>query len=158
MSGIAGVNQPEKEHTVKKMLGKLSHRGDAGWKVKKIENATLGIVYNESQKKSLSRLIQKNEAADSNGSGHLALAKMKENSIILKRDPLGIAPLYYGKDGEGTLCFASEVKALIDFCSHVKLVPPGCKLEGEQVTSYYELEKKEPLKKEPEIIAKHLKH
>ena len=158
MSGIAGVNQPEKEHTVKKMLKKISHRGDAGWKVKKIENATLGIVYTESQKKSLSRLMQKNEASDSNGSGHLALAKVKENSIILKRDPLGIAPLYYGKDGEGTLCFASEVKALIDFCSDVKLVPPGCKLDGEQVTSYYELEKKEPLKIEPEIIAKHLKH
>ena len=158
MSGIAGVNQPGKERTVKKMLKKISHRGRAGWKVKKIENATLGIVYNESQKKSLSRLIQKNEAADGDDPGHLALAKVKENSIILKRDPLGIAPLYYGKDGEGTLCFASEVKALIDYCSDVKLVPPGCKLEGEQVTSYYELEKKEPLKIEPEIIAKHLRH
>ncbi len=158
MSGIAGVNQPGKERTVKKMLKKISHRGNAGWKVKKIENATLGIVYTESQKKSLSRLIQKNEASDGDGSGHLALAEVKENGIILKRDPLGVAPLYYGKDGEGTLCFASEVKALIDYCSDVKLVPPGCKLDGEQVTSYYELEKKEPLKIEPEIIAKHLRH
>jgi len=158
VSGIAGVNQPGKEHAVKKMLGKISHRGNAGWKVKKIETATLGIVYTESQKKSLSRLIQNNEASDGDGLGHLALAKVKENGIILKRDPLGIAPLYYGKDGEGTLCFASEVKALIDFCSDVKLVPPGCKSDGEQVTSYYELEKKEPLKIEPGIIAKHLRH
>jgi asparagine synthase (glutamine-hydrolysing) len=47
---------------------------------------------------------------------------------------------------------------LIDFCSDVKLVPPGCKSDGEQVTSYYELEKKEPLKIKPEIIAKHLRH
>jgi len=158
VSGIAGVNQHGKEHTVKKMLGKISHRGNAGWKVKKIENATLGIVYTESQKKSLSRLIQKNEASDGGGSGHLTLAEAKENGIILKRDPLGVAPLYYGKDGEGILCFASEVKALIDFCSDVKMVPPGCKLDGEQVTSYYELEKKEPLKIKPEIIAKHLRH
>ncbi|MCK4364400.1 MAG: asparagine synthase, partial [Candidatus Aminicenantes bacterium] len=158
MSGIAGVNKPGKEHTVKKMLKKISHRGNAGWKVKKIENATLGIVYTKSQKKSLSRLMQKNEASDGGGSGHLALAKAKENGIILKRDPLGVAPLYYGEDGEGTLCFASEVKALIDFCSDVKLIPPGCKLDEEQVTSYYELEKKEPLKIEPEIIAKHLRH
>ena len=158
MSGIAGVSKPGKKHTVKKMLKKISHRGNAGWKVKKIENATLGIVYTESQKKSLSRLMQKNEASDGGGSGHLALAKVKENGIILKRDPLGVAPLYYGEDGEGTLCFASEVKALIDFCSDVKLVPPGCKLDGKQVTSYYELEKKEPLKIEPEIIAKHLRH
>ena len=158
MSGIAGVNRPDKEHTVKKMLKKISHRGNAGWKVKKIENATLGIVYTESQKKSLSRLIQKNEASDGDGSGHLALAKVKENGIVLKRDRLGIAPLYYGKDGEGTLYFASEVKALVDFCSNIKLVPPGCKLDGEQVTSYYELERKKPLKIEPEIIAKHLKH
>jgi len=158
VSGIAGVNQPGKEHAVKKMLGKISHRGNAGWKVKKIETATLGIVYSESQKKSLPRLMQKNEASDGDGPGHLALAKAKENGIILKRDPLGIAPLYYGKDGEGTLCFASEVKALIDFCSDVKLVPPGCKSDGEQVTSYCELEKKEPLKIEPGIIAKHLRH
>jgi asparagine synthase (glutamine-hydrolysing) len=158
VSGIAGVNQPGKERIVKKMLKKISHRGNAGWKVKKIENATLGIVYTESQKKSLSRLIQKNEASDGDGSGHLALAKVKENGIVLKRDRLGIAPLYYGKDGEGTLYFASEVKALVDFCSDVKMVPPGCKLEEEQVTSYYELEKKEPLKIEPEIIAKHLRH
>ncbi len=93
MSGIVGVNQPGKERTVKKMLKKISHRGRAGWKVKKIENATLGIVYNESQKKSLSRLIQKNEAADGDGPGHLALAKVKENGIILMRDRLGIAPL-----------------------------------------------------------------
>lgn len=158
MSGIAGVSKPGKKHTVKKMLKKISHRGNAGWKVKEIENATLGIVYTKSQKKSLSRLMQKNEASDGGGSGHLALAKVKENGIILKRDPLGVAPLYYGEDGEGTLCFASEVKALIDFCSDVKLVPPGCKLDEEQVTSYYELEKKEPLKIEPEIIAKHLRH
>ncbi len=158
MSGIAGVNQPGKEHAVKKMLKKISHRGKAGWKVKKIESATLGIVYTESQKKSLSRLIQKNEASDSNGSGHLALAKAQENGIILKRDPLGVAPLYYGDDGEGTIYFASEVKALIDFCSDVTLVPPGCKSDGEQVTSYYKLEKKESLKIEPEIISKHLRH
>lgn len=158
MSGIAGVDQPGKEHKVKTMLTKISHRGDAGLEVQKIENATFGIVYPESQKKSLSRLRQKNEASDGGGAGHLALAKAKDSGIILKRDPLGVAPLYYGEDGEGALYFASEVKALIDFCSDVRLVPPGCKLDADQVSSYYELEKKEPLEKEPEIIAKHLRH
>ena len=158
MSGIAGVDQPGKEQKVKTMLEKISHRGDAGLKVQKIENATFGIVYTESQRRSLSRLRDKNEASDSGGSGHLALAKAKDNGIILKRDPLGVAPLYYGEDGEGALCFASEVKALIDFCSDIKLVPPGCKSDGEHVSSYYELEKKEFLEKEPEIIAKKLRY
>ena len=158
MSGIAGVVQPGKEQKVKTMLEKISHRGDAGLEVQKIENATFGIVYTESQRRSLSRLRDKNEASDSGGSGHLALAKAKENGIILKRDPLGVAPLYYGEDGEGALCFASEVKALIDFCSDIKLVPPGCKSDGEHVSSYYELEKKEFLDKEPEIIAKKLRY
>ena len=157
MSGIAGVDQPGKEHMVKTMLGKISHRGSAGWKVQKIENATFGLVYSESQKKSLSLLREKNEASDSGGSGHLAMATAKEDGIILKRDPLGVAPLYYGKDERGSLYFASEVKALIDFCSDVRLVPPGCKSDGESVKPYYELEKKDPLQEGPEIIAKHLR-
>jgi len=158
MSGIAGVDQPGKESKVKTMLEKISHRGNAGWEVRENKNATFGIVYTESQKMSLSRLKQENEASDGGSEGHLALAKVKDNGIILKRDPLGVAPLYYGKDEEGALYFASEVKALIDICSDIRPVPPGCISDGEHVRSYYELEKKESLEEEPDNIAKHLRH
>jgi len=158
MSGIAGVDQPGKESKVKTMLEKISHRGNAGWEVRENKNATFGIVYTESQKMSLSRLKQENEASDGDSEGHLALAKVKDNGIILKRDPLGVAPLYYGKDEEGALYFASEVKALIDICSDIRPVPPGCISDGEHVRSYYELEKKESLEEEPDNIAKHLRH
>jgi len=85
MSGIAGVDQPGKESKVKTMLEKISHRGNAGWEVRENENATFGIVYTESQKMSLSRLKQENEASDGGSEGHLALAKAKDTTEKTKR-------------------------------------------------------------------------
>ena len=36
--------------------------------------------------------------------------------IIAARDPLGIRPLFYGYLSDGSICFASEAKALTDCC------------------------------------------
>jgi asparagine synthase (glutamine-hydrolysing) len=157
MAGIAGVDQLGKEYTVKKMLSKISHRGNGGWHVQEVENATFGLVYTGLQKDSLFRLKRKNEALDGNNPGHQALVKAKEGGLVLKRDPLGVAPLYYGEDDEGSLYFASEVKALVDFCSDIQIVPPGCKYDGEQLTSYFKLKEKLPLDDAPDIIADDLK-
>ncbi len=44
---------------------------------------------------------------------------------LAARDPIGIIPLYYGRDSDGQLMFASEMKALTDVCSSVKVFPPG---------------------------------
>lgn len=44
---------------------------------------------------------------------------------IALRDPVGIAPLYIGFHGDGSIWFASEMKALVDACARVELVPPG---------------------------------
>lgn len=157
MSGIAGIGQVGKINAVKKMLEKISHRGNAGSDVREIESATIGIVYAEAQTDSLVRVRKKNEVADDAGAGHLALVKAKEGGIILRRDPLGVVPLYYGESDGGNICFASEVKALIDLCSEVKSVPPGFKSNGEQQEAYFKLKKKEPLKEKPAIIAEKLK-
>ena len=44
---------------------------------------------------------------------------------IATRDHMGICPLYLGRHADGTIWFASEMKALIDDCASVELVQPG---------------------------------
>ena len=48
-----------------------------------------------------------------------------EGRWIVARDPIGICPLYMGRHADGTLWFASEMKALVDDCAEVALVQPG---------------------------------
>ncbi len=44
---------------------------------------------------------------------------------LVGRDPIGIIPLYYGRDGEGHTWIASEMKAIEDVCMEVQPFPPG---------------------------------
>ena len=44
---------------------------------------------------------------------------------IAARDPVGIRPLYYGYDEEGTILFASEPKNLVGLTSKIMPFPPG---------------------------------
>jgi len=157
MSGIAGVEQPGKQRTVKRMLEKISYRGQAGRKVKSVKGATIGMVCAEAQMDSFDWIEKKNEVVDGSGSGRMALAKVREDGLFLKRDPIGIAPLYYGENEDGIVHFASEVKALLGFCSEIKPVPPGHMSDGEQLEAYYTLEKKKPLKESPGVLAEELK-
>jgi len=53
---------------------------------------------------------------------------------LAARDPIGIIPLYYGRDSDGQLMFASEMKALADVCSSVKVFPPGHYWHQDHVT------------------------
>jgi len=46
-------------------------------------------------------------------------------TFMAGRDPIGIKPLYYGKDAEGDLWFASEMKAIADICPAFEAFPPG---------------------------------
>jgi asparagine synthase (glutamine-hydrolysing) len=41
------------------------------------------------------------------------------------RDPIGLCPLYYGQNRDGSLCFASELKALEGLCDNYTIFPPG---------------------------------
>ena len=50
----------------------------------------------------------------------------KSHDFIAARDPIGIRPLYYGYDQQGSIVFASEPKNLTGICSHIKPFPPGC--------------------------------
>ncbi len=44
---------------------------------------------------------------------------------LVARDPIGIIPLYWGRDEHGNLYFASELKALAPVCREAREFPPG---------------------------------
>jgi asparagine synthase (glutamine-hydrolysing) len=56
--------------------------------------------------------------------GMYAFAIVDGARLVLARDPIGIKPLYYGEQN-GTLLFASELKALAGQCRSVREFPPG---------------------------------
>ena len=56
--------------------------------------------------------------------GMFTFAIADGSDIMLARDPIGIKSLYYGKC-EGRLLFASELKALAQYCDNIKEVSPG---------------------------------
>ena len=57
--------------------------------------------------------------------GMFAFAIYDHGDLILCRDPIGIKPLYYARDGD-RLWFASELKALLPVAGQVEEFPNGC--------------------------------
>lgn len=58
---------------------------------------------------------------------------------IAARDPIGIRPLYYGYDGEGTILFASEAKNLVGLCGEIRPFPPGHYYKGGEFVCYRDM-------------------
>lgn len=54
-----------------------------------------------------------------------ALADRKKGTFMAARDPIGVNSLYYGFGANGTMWFASELKALKDHCPRFYTFPPG---------------------------------
>lgn len=50
---------------------------------------------------------------------------------VIARDHMGVVPLYLGRDEEGTLHVASEMKGLVPVCEEIDVFPPGHVLESE---------------------------
>ena len=50
---------------------------------------------------------------------------MDEDKFMVARDPIGIKPLYYGKDQSGAYYFASEMKVIEDQVEDLLAFPPG---------------------------------
>jgi asparagine synthase (glutamine-hydrolysing) len=49
-----------------------------------------------------------------------------QGTWLIGRDPFGVMPLYTGRDAQGTLFVASEMKALVGTCPQIDVFPPGC--------------------------------
>lgn len=59
------------------------------------------------------------------------LYDLEQNRYLIGRDPIGVVPLYTGRDGAGHLRVASEMKALLPDCAEVTDFPPGHRLDSE---------------------------
>jgi len=57
--------------------------------------------------------------------GIFAFAVIHGDEWLVARDPIGVKPLYWGRDAAGNLWFASELKALVDRCETFSEFPPG---------------------------------
>ena len=59
--------------------------------------------------------------------------------FIAARDPIGIRPLYYGYDKQGTVMFASEPKNLLGLTDKVDPFPPGHYYRGGKFVCYRDI-------------------
>src|SRR5574344_321720 len=62
---------------------------------------------------------------DLNGIFAFALYDEEKDEYLIARDPIGVIPLYIGKDNEGRVYFGSELKALEGFCDEYEPFLPG---------------------------------
>ncbi len=60
-------------------------------------------------------------------------------SFIAARDPIGIRPLYYGYDRQGTIVFASEAKNLVGLVETIAPFPPGCYYQDGSFVRYCDI-------------------
>lgn len=73
----------------------------------------------------------------------LVLYDSKKGKYIAARDPIGIRPLFYGRDEKGDLLFASEAKNLVGLCGQIIPFPPGHYYDGETFVCYRDITKVE---------------
>lgn len=67
----------------------------------------------------------------------------RTEEYIAARDPIGIRPLYYGYDAEGTIIFASEAKNLVGLTDKIMPFPPGYYYKDGRFICYCDIAKVE---------------
>ena len=63
----------------------------------------------------------------------------RTDEFIAARDPIGIRPLYYGYDQNGTILFASEPKNLVGLTEKITPFPPGHYYKGGKFVCYCDI-------------------
>ncbi len=157
MSGIAGITNPQKRPLVDLMIQKIEHRGWAWSETIENQESIIGMNGLKIQEKALTNLKINGLAKDGCVPGRYAQAQSTSKGFILKRDPIGAAPLYYGKTDKGELCFASEVKALLLATRDINELPAGSTFDGHKLQRYFKLNNLELTTETPENIAQTLR-
>jgi asparagine synthase (glutamine-hydrolysing) len=153
MGAIAGITQPHMEALVNKMLDKMAHRGPAGRAVFDVNGVTLGASWTKMQTSQKNAVEERGLVVDYVADGHFAQAQVEEGKVTLTRDEVGAAPLYYGHTDENILCFASEVKGLLEATRDVNILSPGHHYIDGYQQQYHNLKPLPQLEAKPDVIA-----
>jgi asparagine synthase (glutamine-hydrolysing) len=139
------------------MLSRMRYRRHVTRSVWEGSTATLGVVSPAAQPAPLMVHGDTVQVQDFVSDGHFARARIRNGDVLLQRDPLGAAPLYYGHADSGALCFASEVGAVLELTHDVHELPPGCCLDRGALQQYFHLAPRDPLRGTPAEIARSLR-
>jgi asparagine synthase (glutamine-hydrolysing) len=77
-------------------------------------------------------------ANDLDGVFAFVLSDEKTGNFIAARDPIGVVPLFWGWGEDGSIWFASEMKALKDVCPRFEPFPPGHIFANGELKRYYD--------------------
>lgn len=69
----------------------------------------------------------------------LIIYDAEKNRLIAARDPIGIRPLFYAYDKNGSIMFASEAKNLVGLSDKIMPFPPGYYYDGEAFIQYCDI-------------------
>jgi asparagine synthase (glutamine-hydrolysing) len=142
MAGIVGILKRNEKRSIEGMLESISHRGDYGKKIYELSDATIGMVWSFHEDEKIRDLVKKLIFRDGYGVGH-CVEVIKNNDVWeIHRDDLGAAPMYFIKNINQPLIFASEVKALLSFSKEISELPPGHSLNTNGIEQNYYLRKK----------------
>jgi asparagine synthase (glutamine-hydrolysing) len=169
MSGIAGIARQGETALVTRMLGRIAFRGHGHPQIVHRQGVTLGVISNSPDSIKQPSTFPTQAVWDGPrpplaiaeqirlARGAFSLAAGKNNHLFLARDPLGVRPLYYGRTKEGVLCFASEVKALLEATRKVFEFPPGYWIDSEDIPNkFYSLNTIPPEDQPEDTLAQHL--
>jgi asparagine synthase (glutamine-hydrolysing) len=154
MPGIVGIAGRGNHTYLKQMLETIAYRGKSTV-ILETSKATVGIAYSQG----MSGNRKKRQVSNNQPSAIVEqFIPDQGNCLTIKRDPFGVNPVYYGWTPDGSLCFASEVKALSVVTRKVNELPPGNTFDGQRLKAYYRLTKLPEVKFPPKKIAKELRH
>lgn len=153
MTAIAGIFTPHNESIVERMLKRMAHRAHGGTYIQTLTKSTLGVIPTENQTPTAHNGVVEDRVC----AHHYALAAEVNEWPLLERDALGVVPLYYGRREDGTLCFASEVKGLLEASRDIHEFPPGCCYNGKTFQYYFALSQQAQLAEAPDRIAAELR-
>jgi asparagine synthase (glutamine-hydrolysing) len=81
----------------------------------------------------------KNIVDQIDGEYAIVIFDAKAEKVYAARDPMGIRPLFYGYSKvDKKICFASEVKALVEACTDISPVLPGHFYDGDKFEVFHD--------------------